>query len=225
MQEDLSTDSHPSLRLIPRTLSLSAPSDSARWPSILFLSEKVFRRESEEAFGVIWNIIHCLPSECIMLVSTPLPRALMMSGLDSGKGDLMYLLISHPCNSSSTSTQQPGMILNTKCGCDHVLPITESLTALQGLREMLQTLSAGSCPALSVPPAHPPTTATSTRCFFNPQHLAFSAENPPFLCSSLPGPHVPLPQRFAHLVDMFLSSETSFYITSPIKSFSTPHVS
>lgn len=39
---------------------------------------------------------------------------------------------------------------------DHVLPITESLTALQGLREMLQTLSAGSCPALSVPPVHPP---------------------------------------------------------------------
>lgn len=156
MQEYLSTNSHPSLRLIPRTLSLSAPSDSARWPSILFLSEKVFRRESEEDFGVIWNIIHCLPSECIMLVSTPLPRALMMSGLDSGKGDLMYLLTSHPCNPSSTSTQQLGMILNTKCGCDHVLPITESLTALQGLREMLQTLSAGSCPALSVPPVHPP---------------------------------------------------------------------
>ena len=175
---------------------------------------------------MIWNFIHCLPSESIMLVCTPLPRALMMSSLDSGKGDLMYLLISHPCNSSSTSTQQLGMILNTTCGCDHVLPSTESLTALQGLREMLQTLSPGSCPALSVPPATPapPTTATSTWCFFIPQHLAFSAKNPPFLCSSLSGPLLPLPQRFVHLVDMFLSSETSLDITSPIKSFSTPHV-
>lgn len=82
-----------SSRVAPGTVSFSAPSQSVHWPSIFFLLENVFRTVKAWVWSTIFFGDFWLRQSCWFL-HTYL-RALMMSVLDSGQGDL----ISHPCNS------------------------------------------------------------------------------------------------------------------------------
>lgn len=141
-----------------------------------------------------------------MLVSTHLSRALMMSILDSGQGNL----ISHPCNSpfdlhTAAGNDSEHKVWMWSCPVQH--RVFNSSPRTQKKCFKLFCLASAQLLVLSA-------CSLSTWCSFTPQHLGFSDRNPAFLRSSLTGLLLLLPQHFAYLVGMFFPLKL-VYISLP----------